>query len=71
MRKLDGFCRRAGLWGAKLKKIDMIYKLLYSFVKLLSYIPFRVMYFISDILFYLVYYLFRYRRHVVRKNLTE
>lgn len=59
------------IMGANLKKIDMIYKLLYSFVKLLSYIPFRVMYFISDILFYLVYYLFRYRRHVVRKNLTE
>lgn len=29
------------------------------------------MYFLSDCLFYFVYYVFRYRRRIVRKNLTE
>ncbi len=49
----------------------MTYHLLTFFLKALSYIPFRVLYFISDCLYYLVYYIFRYRRHIVRKNLTE
>ncbi|MBM6890632.1 lysophospholipid acyltransferase family protein [Bacteroides caecigallinarum] len=49
----------------------MMYYLLYSIIRILSHIPFRVMYFISDCLFYLVYYVFRYRRRIVRKNLTE
>lgn len=48
-----------------------MYYLLYSIIRILSHIPFRVMYFISDCLFYLVYYVFRYRRRIVRKNLTE
>lgn len=48
-----------------------MYYLLYFFVKILSYIPFCVMYFISDCLFYFVYYIFRYRRRIVRKNLKE
>lgn len=49
----------------------MTYHLLTFFLKALSYIPFRVLYFISDCLYYFVYYIFRYRRHIVRKNLTE
>lgn len=49
----------------------MTYHLLYFFLKLLSYIPFRVMYVISDVLYVLIYYIFRYRRAIVRKNLTE
>lgn len=48
-----------------------MYYLLYSIVRILSYIPFCVMYCISDCLFYLVYYVFRYRRRIVRKNLKE
>lgn len=48
-----------------------MYYLLYFFVKILSHIPFCVMYFISDCLFYFVYYIFRYRRRIVRKNLKE
>ena len=48
-----------------------MYYLLYSIIRILSHIPFRVMYFLSDCLFYLVYYVFRYRRRIVRKNLTE
>lgn len=49
----------------------MTYHLLYFFLRLLSYIPFRVMYVISDVLYVLIYYIFRYRRAIVRKNLTE
>ena len=48
----------------------MLYHLLSFFLKLLSYIPFGVLYFISDCLFYVVYYVARYRKAVVRKNLV-
>ena len=49
----------------------MMYHLLSFFLKLLSYIPFKVLYVLSDGLFYLLYYVIRYRRPIVRKNLTE
>ena len=49
----------------------MMYHLLSFFLKLLSYIPFKVLYVLSDGLFYLLYYVIRYRRTIVRKNLTE
>lgn len=49
----------------------MIYQLLSFFLKLLSRIPFRAMYVLSDCLYYVVYYIARYRRPVVRRNLVE
>ena len=49
----------------------MTYYLLRFFLKLLSYIPFRVLYILSDIFFYVLYYLVGYRRETVRRNLTE
>ena len=49
----------------------MMYHLLSFFLKLLSYIPFKVLYVLSDGLFYVLYYVIRYRRPIVRKNLTE
>jgi len=49
----------------------MIYYLLQWFWNLFSFKPLRVMYVLSDGLFYLLYYLIRYRRKVVRTNLTE
>ena len=49
----------------------MMYYLLSFFLKMLSCIPFKVMYVLSDGLFYLLYYVIRYRRPIVRKNLTE
>ena len=49
----------------------MMYHLLSFFLKLLSYIPFKVLYVLSDGLFYLLYYVIRYRRPIVRKNLIE
>ena len=48
----------------------MLYRLLSFFLKLLSRIPFRAMYVLSDGLFYIVYYVARYRRGIVRKNLV-
>lgn len=50
---------------------ESIYHLLRFSLKLLSYIPFRLLYIISDGMFYLLYYVIRYRRAIVRKNLTE
>lgn len=47
------------------------YYALLSVVKILSYMPFRMLYVLSDILFYPFYFIIRYRRKIVRKNLTE
>ena len=49
----------------------MMYHLLSFLLKLLSCIPFRVMYLLSDCLYYVVYYIVRYRRPIVRRNLME
>ena len=49
----------------------MSYYLLRWAWRLLSFIPLRVMYVLSDAVFYPVYYLVRYRRKVARKNLME
>lgn len=38
---------------------------------LLKLLPFPVYYFIADFLFYLIYYVIRYRRSIVRKNITQ
>lgn len=40
-------------------------------MKLLAILPFRVLYFLSDCIYYLIYYIVRYRRTIVRKNLIE
>lgn len=49
----------------------MTYYLLSFFLRLFSYVPFCLLYIISDGLYFLVYYVFCYRRRIVRKNLTE
>lgn len=49
----------------------MTYYLLSFFLRLFSYVPFCLLYIISDGLYFFVYYIFRYRRRIVRKNLTE
>jgi len=45
--------------------------LLYAVVYLHALLPFWLLYLLSDILFMLVYYLVRYRRKLVRKNLEN
>ena len=47
-----------------------MYYLIYGFLYLLSLIPWRVMYVISDLLYALMYYVIRYRKEVVFKNLS-
>ena len=49
----------------------MNYRLLKGIWNLFSLIPLPVMYAMSDAVFYLLYYLARYRRRITRKNLTE
>ena len=49
----------------------MMYHLLSFLLKLISYIPFRALYVLSDGLYYILYYIIRYRRKIVRKNLTD
>ncbi len=49
----------------------MTYRLLRFFLWLLSCIPFWMMYMLSDGLYYVIYYMVRYRRDVVRSNLTS
>jgi KDO2-lipid IV(A) lauroyltransferase len=50
---------------------ELYYYVLLLGVKILSLIPFRILYVLSDALYYPFYYIIRYRRRIVRKNLTE
>jgi Kdo2-lipid IVA lauroyltransferase/acyltransferase len=45
--------------------------ILYGFLRILSYLPFRVLYIISDGLYYILYYISRYRLKVVKENLRH
>ncbi|MBL7724198.1 MAG: lipid A biosynthesis acyltransferase [Chitinophagaceae bacterium] len=46
-----------------------MYYVVYGFLWLLSLLPFRVLYIISDFIYAIVFYLFKYRREVVMNNL--
>ena len=50
---------------------SVLYYAVYSVVKLLSLLPFTLLYLLSDALFFPLYYLVRYRRKVVHRNLKE
>lgn len=56
---------------AIVSKLDMTYKLLRICLMLMSHIPFFMLYVLADIVYFLMYYVIRYRRKVVRRNLTE
>lgn len=49
----------------------MLSYLVYAGVWLMSFLPFRVLYFFSDLLYYVLYDLVHYRREVVRENLKN
>lgn len=49
---------------------QLAYYLIYGIVYVLSLLPFWLLYLISDGLYLIVYHLIRYRRKIVRKNLT-
>ena len=52
-----------------MKKLS--YRLLYGVTYAISLLPFWLLYLISDGFFLLIYYLVRYRRKVVWKNLSS
>lgn len=55
-----------------LTRVERIwYALGYTVFYLISLMPFRILYLLSDMLFYIVYHGIKYRRDVVRKNLKE
>ncbi len=47
-----------------------MYYFVYGFLYLLSLLPLKVLYLFSDLVFVLIYYIFGYRRKVVRANLN-
>ncbi len=49
----------------------LIYYLSLPFIYLLAYLPFTVLYAVSDFFYVLLYYLFRYRREIVYTNLRK
>ena len=51
-------------------KMKLIYYSIFALWYLLSLLPLRLLYFISDLLFYPLYHIARYRRKVVRQNLV-
>lgn len=55
----------------KKTKKGLGYSLLYAVTYLHALLPFSVLYFLSDILFFVVYYVVRYRRKLVRENLEN
>lgn len=49
----------------------LLYYTIYSLLWLLSWLPLSVMYCVSDLIYFLAYYVVRYRRKVVRTNLLN
>lgn len=49
----------------------MISYILYGCAWLFSFLPLRILYLFSDIMYYLLYYVIRYRRSVVQENLVH
>ena len=49
----------------------VFYYVLFGLWYILSLLPMRVLYVVSDGLFYLIYYVVKYRRPLVRKNLSD
>lgn len=48
-----------------------MYYILYFYVWLHALLPLKVLYLLSDILFYLIYYAVKYRQKIVRQNLID
>ncbi|PKQ65563.1 lipid A biosynthesis acyltransferase [Labilibaculum filiforme] len=51
--------------------IKFLSYIIYGLVRLISYLPFPILYIFSDIVFFIVYYILRYRRKVVTENLNN
>lgn len=55
----------------KQKLQDILYYILFALWWLVSILPMPILYLLSTFFFFLAYYVVRYRRKLVRKNLTE
>ena len=49
----------------------VLFQLVIFLLKLISLLPFRILYLLSDIIFIFLYHLFKYRRNVVKTNLAN
>lgn len=49
----------------------MFYYILYGLIWMVGWLPLRVLYFLSDLNYYFIYYIIRYRRPIVRTNLER
>lgn len=49
----------------------MMSRIVYGFLWIYSWLPLKVQYVFSDIYYFFIYYIFRYRRNVVRTNLVN
>ena len=49
----------------------ILYAIVYSWAKVHALLPMRILYILSDILYFLIYYVIGYRIKVVRKNLSD
>lgn len=47
----------------------LVFIIAYPFLWFVSILPFRILYWISDIVYFIVYYLIGYRKKTVRENL--
>jgi len=50
---------------------NFLFSLVSFLLKLISLLPFRILYILSDTLFFFIYYIFKYRRNVVQTNLNN
>lgn len=57
--------------GNNLDKAGLAFRMLMALLNGLAHLPFWVLYRLSDITFVLLYFIVRYRRKVVTRNLTE
>ena len=62
------FCR---IFAPQLAGMKILYGLLYGLMYLLSLLPLRVLYLLSDVIYVIVYGMVRYRRTLVRRHLAE
>lgn len=51
--------------------VTCLYYIVFGLWYALSLLPLKVLYVLSDGMFYLIYYIIKYRRPIVRKNLTD
>ena len=58
-------------WSVVVFMKSILYYIVLSLLFVLNKLPYCVLYLISDIMYFLVYYLVRYRRKVVRDNLVK